>query len=705
MPDPDHHTGSGSPAAPEPRRLNSWKEVAAYLGTSVRTAHRWEDSEALPVRRHGHANNATVYAYTDQLEAWLQSRAARKDGEPVRAVDSETPARDGSPISRRVPGWLWASGALVAAGCALYVAAVGFTPGKGPGLRTRSFSAALPSQMYPAWSPDGKSIAYIGTLAGRLRLMVQPLNAYRGTALTGDELELLPRQSPFWGPDSKTLFFFGRNGSTPGVYQVPAAGGTSVLVQRSATAASISPDGRTLVFLAAAEGGKFRIYSATPPSGERRAYAPELFASPDHFNHPTVRFAPDGRKVIVAVNLPEIGPQYWILPWPGGTPHKVFEELPFGRLPSFSWMTNSRHLVFLVSRPRPELFMADTESGHYWPVVNLDRAPMFPSVSPEGSRLAYQSSLSHTDVVAVPLDNSAAGTVFGTSDSEEMAACSRSGELAYVTDRRGAWELWLSRLDGGADRPLFSTPEGNPFRPTASAAPVLSPDGRFVAYRAPVPRKLSGLLVADARGNVPPRIVLKSPVLFAPQWSPDGSRLVFVELVGEGYRVRTLRLDGKEPPVDLAETNRQGLLILPEWSPAGDWIAFGDRENRLTLISPDGGRLRHLGGSGPVSWSRDGKTLYQVTYDSATLVGIDVATGSRRHLRDLGELKPYATTNPANRLSLTPDGRKVIFSVLRAREEIRIFEGLSAPKPPFAGFWLSGRSAGGRGPASAALRP
>ena len=32
-------------------RLDGWKEIASYLGRSVRTAHRWEKRLGLPVRR------------------------------------------------------------------------------------------------------------------------------------------------------------------------------------------------------------------------------------------------------------------------------------------------------------------------------------------------------------------------------------------------------------------------------------------------------------------------------------------------------------------------------------------------------------------------------------------------------------------------------------------------------------------------------
>ena len=48
---------SGAPPDPEPAaegRLDSWKEIAAYLKRDVTTVQRWEKREGMPVRRHLH---------------------------------------------------------------------------------------------------------------------------------------------------------------------------------------------------------------------------------------------------------------------------------------------------------------------------------------------------------------------------------------------------------------------------------------------------------------------------------------------------------------------------------------------------------------------------------------------------------------------------------------------------------------------------
>jgi TolB-like protein len=74
-------------------RLNSWKQIAAYLDTSVRTVQRWEQKEGLPVHRHEHASVATIYAYTSEVDVWLGSRGRQlQPGAGVLAPPESVPA-------------------------------------------------------------------------------------------------------------------------------------------------------------------------------------------------------------------------------------------------------------------------------------------------------------------------------------------------------------------------------------------------------------------------------------------------------------------------------------------------------------------------------------------------------------------------------------------------------------------------------------
>jgi hypothetical protein len=62
--------------------LNGWKEIAAYLKTSVRTVQRWQLS-GLPIVRPGNGARGSVIAYSEQVDRWLLSRG--KDRLRVRS--------------------------------------------------------------------------------------------------------------------------------------------------------------------------------------------------------------------------------------------------------------------------------------------------------------------------------------------------------------------------------------------------------------------------------------------------------------------------------------------------------------------------------------------------------------------------------------------------------------------------------------------
>jgi TolB-like protein len=71
-------------------RLDSWKEIAAYLNRGVRTVRRWERQEGLPVHRQVHRVLGSVYAYKSEIDAWRQTderrAAVRAAAAPAGAV-------------------------------------------------------------------------------------------------------------------------------------------------------------------------------------------------------------------------------------------------------------------------------------------------------------------------------------------------------------------------------------------------------------------------------------------------------------------------------------------------------------------------------------------------------------------------------------------------------------------------------------------
>jgi hypothetical protein len=80
--------------------LESWKQIAAYLNRSERTVRRWESCEGLPVHRHGHQKQDTVFARVDEIERWMSRRTQRV--RPAASVMSSE-AQDAAAEARNRP--------------------------------------------------------------------------------------------------------------------------------------------------------------------------------------------------------------------------------------------------------------------------------------------------------------------------------------------------------------------------------------------------------------------------------------------------------------------------------------------------------------------------------------------------------------------------------------------------------------------------
>jgi len=85
---------SGSSIGKAGSRLDSWKEIATHLKRGVRTVRRWERQEGLPVHRHVHGKQATVYAFAREIDTWLKSRSA-DEGANQLLVDHAQQSREG----------------------------------------------------------------------------------------------------------------------------------------------------------------------------------------------------------------------------------------------------------------------------------------------------------------------------------------------------------------------------------------------------------------------------------------------------------------------------------------------------------------------------------------------------------------------------------------------------------------------------------
>lgn len=91
--------GGSCPQWSSHERLDSWKEIAAYLRRGPRTVQRWEQQLGLPVHRLARSQRGQVFAYKPELDAWWNSGLAQ--------WEKQKPADLGAGRSARRPLWLW----------------------------------------------------------------------------------------------------------------------------------------------------------------------------------------------------------------------------------------------------------------------------------------------------------------------------------------------------------------------------------------------------------------------------------------------------------------------------------------------------------------------------------------------------------------------------------------------------------------------
>jgi TolB-like protein/tetratricopeptide (TPR) repeat protein len=100
-------------------RLDSWKDIAAYLKRDVSTVQRWEKRERMPVHRHLHDRQGTVYGFRSELDAWWRGRGlglAREQAPAAETTEAPKTPLDPGPSGSGRSSTLWAHRWLVLAG-------------------------------------------------------------------------------------------------------------------------------------------------------------------------------------------------------------------------------------------------------------------------------------------------------------------------------------------------------------------------------------------------------------------------------------------------------------------------------------------------------------------------------------------------------------------------------------------------------------
>ncbi|HTS28514.1 MAG TPA: protein kinase [Bryobacteraceae bacterium] len=640
---------------------------------------------------------ADRYESTSDLYRDLRNMRDHLAGSSI--TTSTRPVAPLKPRRPRSPWRLWTAISVTAA--AVFVAPfVFFTGQRFPDQSTYRFTpfAFSPGgQVSPVWSPDGKAVAYAARPGSETTGPFQVFVRYLDSSLPVQVTRIAEDTRPIaWAPDSRRILFRSRR-APAGIWSVSAVGGEpepfmALEVQLTTT---VAPDLKSVAYVARGEDGIISVWTSAPPGAPGQRYLPDPVASKALFNDVTLRFAPDGKQLLLFVKNEKSRDEVWLMPYPPSPskpPKQVLAGLhSLSGTPTFSWMPDSRHIM-LSFKPVPgaatQLWLADTRSDKLLALTSGSMGRYSPAVSPDGRKIVYSEQTGNHDIISVDVEHASVERLVATALNEEMPAwAANKPMLIYVTDRNGAPEIWLHNQDG-TDRPLVTARDFPPDSTQWFLSPALSPEGDRVIYGRVDRQGRNQLWISSVSGGAPVQLTndTVSAGEFQGSWSPDGAWYVYLATRDGKRDLLKVKTNGQAAPVVV----KSGVHAreLPSWSPAGDKILCGDE-----LLAADGGLIRPFGDHGSLNYvfSRDGKRLYGLRTEGKRelLFSVDVATGAEKVIGDVGlESAPTGDFQPGFRFSLAPDGKSFVYEAGIIRSNLWLLEGFTEG---LEGWGLPGR--------------
>ena len=524
--------------------------------------------------------------------------------------------------------------------------------------RPVQITSTIGAEDFPAWSPDGRHLAFQSERTGNLDIWTLDIETGEMVNRTADHNG--EDRYPSWSPDGSSIAFWSDRDDRA-LWIMPARGGEP---RRVVDAGAKGPphwssDGETLTFVRAEQPDVYFLTVSLTGEEIRRVPAPG--ESVDRF---FATWSPDERFVAyadAASNNSEVHPLLLLR-----VADQKVSPITDGksRVRAAHWSPNTDGLYFISNAGGPmDLWFqrVDNEGPTGAPEqVTTGMAIRNAAFSPDGRRLAYSQGSRVANLWRIPLlDDREASWA----DAEQMTLDQSLVGFVSVSPNRS--ELWFSsNRSGTQDLYRMGIGGGEPVRVTHANdndwSPILSPDGSMLAFYS----NRSGnrdVWLMPARGGAPQPFTHHDADEYHPDWSPDGASLAFASTRTGSRDLWVAALDGGDPrQITFHPESDQ----FPKWSPDGRWLAFcayRDGLYRIFIVPAEGGEPKQLGdGSGIYPrWSSDGKRVYftGIAERANNLWSVDVATGVVRRLTDLD-----GRPGTLNILCFATDGTYLYFS-------------------------------------------
>jgi Tol biopolymer transport system component len=548
-----------SPAPPSTgprRRLDSWKEISAYLGRDPRTAQRWERSENLPVHRHLHSKAGSVYAFVDEIDAWQRLRSTTVvqvkplpslQVQPRPSAVMHAPAVTRSPLRSWLFGFCFGALVLLAIGF-LYLAG---RANRALVLQPLPLSSLRTDQVSPSFSPDGASIAFaVGRESGQpFRIHVKSIGRESERQITsGEAMEY----SPAWSPDGKSIAYLS------GVWRGPA----SVWLTRPDgsyrrklfdTFAGVwpwnrglawMPDGKALIVMdrdPASDSGT-GLFRVTLDGSKRRLTNP-----PSQWTDAFPSVSSDGRMLVFSRIGPGVTRVYKLRLDTNETPRLVSPPLQGSSCLLAVWFGRTGGLFTATERAGGGQLWLLPRSGAPALLTSVAGGIVDLAASANAERVTFAVRRTDANMWTVSLHGAQALSPPRLKEStastrnEYNAQYSPDGtRIAFESDRSGPPEIWISDVDGRNAYQLTH------FDGPVTGSPHWSPDSKWLTFDSRVDGH-AAIFVAPAQGGAPRRITPDAGPNVVPSWSRDGKWIYFASGRSGRHQIWRVRPDGTGP--------------------------------------------------------------------------------------------------------------------------------------------------------------
>jgi Periplasmic component of the Tol biopolymer transport system len=672
----------GAPPSERPLedRLDSWKEIAAYLKRDVTTVQRWEKREGMPVHRHVHDSMGSVYASRVDLDAWMASRNLRV----AQQNESDTPP----PLPPLPPRTAqqksqprWRSALLtVAAGAALAIGAIlwlhrteYFWRNPIANARFQTLTDFDGVAEAAAVSRDGQFVAFLSDRDGPMDVWVTQVGSGEFHNLThGSATELVNPSVRTLGfsPDGTLVTFWvrkqdGSNGGDISIWAVPTLGGQPRPYLEGVAEFDWSRDGSRLVYHTPGPGDPLFVSGGSQRSDDR-----PIFTAPPGLHSHFPLWSRDATFIyFVQGTLPD-KLDIWRISPAGGIPERITSHI--GHV-SHPVLLDRRRLLYLASDPDgsgPWLYGMDL--GNRTPhrlSSGLDRYTSL-AASADGHRLVAtlaspMRTLWRLRLADSPSEVSVPARISLTT-STGFSPRLGPDYLLYVSANGTRESVW--KLANGTATELWNGQGAQ-----IIGSPAISRDGRYIAFA--VRQNSQTLLYMMHAEGTNARVLADSLSLQgSPAWAPDGQSIV---LAADDHGVPHLfrvPIDGGSPVRFVSE-----YAVEPVWALDGSLVVYSGPDIGTTFsvkaVTDDAAAhpvpsLTLTRGARHLAFLPGGRSLVllrgEIRHKNLWLV--DLETGAERQLTNLSpdfDIRDF---------DISPDGREVVIERVQERSDVVLLD-------------------------------